>query len=652
MKTELSQVFETALATLGITDVPVSVMPSDMVGHGHYTTNIALLVAKRLGVSPKDAAIRIVDACMVLKKACEAKAGGQNTYQKSQTISTSDEENADFVILQDIERLDVAGPGFINVTFSEAGLSTHMQRLLKLEKGDTTAQFEEASHSRGDNSSKKPLSKSGQHSSTNSGQAIGGVSATKKRILVEYAHPNTHKAFHIGHLRNITTGECIARILTAVGNDVVRVNYQGDVGMHIGKALYGILHDSTADDFLSAKSEKTLAEKIAFLGTTYAAGSTAFETDETAKKEILDLNKKVYSRDPIVYPLYQQTRQWSLDYFAEIYARVGTAFDRLYFESETYESGKQLVLEGVTKGIFKEDDAAIIYAGEEEGLHNRVFVTKEGNPTYEAKDMGLGKLQFDEYHPDSVIHCVGPEQIGYFQVIIAALAKLIPETKDKEYHLVYGWVKLKEGKMSSRLGQVVLGTWLLDNVRDEIKNILVNNDINYTEIEQKTIPEACAIAAVKYSFLKVGTKEEIAFDLKESINIHGDSGPYLLYTYARCKSVLRKAGVSDHARLGSASHLPLTPEEHALLRLFLYYGEIIEEAASRYAPNVLCSYIFQLAQAFNLFYQKCPILESSGTAEAPLDHATSQYRLALTEATSRVLQHGLNILGIQTVEKM
>ena len=281
----------------------------------------------------------------------------------------------------------------------------------------------------------------------------------------------------------------------------------------------------------------------------------------------------------------------------------------------------------------------IIVAGEKFKLHNRVFITGDGNPTYEAKDMGLGKLQFSEYHPDLVIHCVGSEQTGYFQVIIEALAQLVPETKGKEYHLVYGWVNLKEGKMSSRTGQVVLGEWLIDTVKEEISKKVIDNVSKYKDsdiTDVNGISETLAIAAVKYSFLKVGTTQQIAFDINESINLHGDSGPYLLYTYARCQSVLRKAGKPTKE---TPKEVPLAAEEAALARLLLYFPEIVVEAADLYAPNILCTYLFMLAQAFNLFYQKCPILEHP-------------YRLKLTDVTAQVLKKGLYLLGIQTVERM
>lgn len=596
---------------------------SETTTHGDYTTNIALLLGKEKTQNPITIANEIKKAIDSQLATVRKVSGGHNISKKGQTVSVSTDQTTEKSILQDISKIEVVAPGFINVFLTEASLSTQVIGLPKLEKS-----------------------------------ARIGQKSTGKKILVEYGHPNTHKAFHIGHLRNITTGECVARLLEARGNKVVRVNYQGDVGLHIGKCLYGLFH--MPNGLMQLDSISSINGKVDFLSNAYVAGSAAYEQGGEAKLEIERINKQIYAKDPAIYPVYEQTRQWSLDYFATMYKRVGTKFDHLYFESETFEPGKALVLEGLKKGIFVKDKGAVIFPGEKYGLHNRVFITTEGNPTYEAKDMGLAKLQMEDYKPSKIIHCVGSEQIGYFSVIIEALAQLIPETKEKEQHLVYGWVRLKEGKMSSRKGQVVLGETLLDNVKSEIQNILSHNDTKYSEREQTNISEACAIAAVKYSFLKVGTTQDIVFDMKESVNIHGDSGPYLLYTYARCQSVLRKASI----QLNIEPAKKLVPEEREVARLLLYFPEVIRDAADLYAPNLLCTYLFTVSQAFNQFYAACPILVSDEEVSKadrmiaeeegkPLpSNNVSSFRILLTEAVATTLAQGLAILGIPTIEKM
>lgn len=603
MKLIIQDVLSEVVTSLGYDGVTPEVARPEQAVHGEYTTNVAMTLAQQKHLRPIDIAKKIQDTIQGVVASIKKDDGDLTMYQTGQTVPTFHTKPEWKNALQAIEKVEIAGPGFINIHFSEAGLSS---LALELPISAESAKIRQ-----------KPLS---------------------QKIMVEFAHPNTHKAFHIGHLRNITTGECMVRLLEAVGYTVTRVNYQGDVGMHIAKALYGIAHQDDKNLSIASVENASIQEKMTFLGKTYAAGATAYEHDPQAKEEIERINKQIYAKDARVYLLYEKTRAWSLEYFDHIYKRVGSTFDRLYFESEVYTSGKQLVEEGVEKGIFLKDEGAIIFPGEKFGLHNRVFITSDGNPTYEAKDMGLGKLQFSEYHPDLVIHCVGSEQTGYFQVIIEALAKLIPETKGKEYHLVYGWVNLKSGKMSSRTGQVVLGEWLIDTVKEEIRIKVLDNISKYKDsgiTNADEISETLAISAVKYSFLKVGTTQDIAFDIHESINLHGDSGPYLLYTYARCQSVMRKAGEQKK----DTEVTKRSPEELALARLLLYFPDIVSEAAHLYAPNILCTYLFQLAQAFNLFYQTCPIVGNS-------------YRLKLTQVTAQTLQHGLSILGIQTVERM
>lgn len=588
MKKHLAHLLAEVLKELGISDVePVVEISSDQV-HGEYTTNIALQLGKQLKRPPMDIALQVKEKLLVHRSSFIAKRQDQTRKQKDQKASPHIPAKS---VLQDIEKVEVVAPGFINFFLTEAKLSTDASEVLKQKK-----------------------------------------STGKGRIMVEFAHPNTHKAFHIGHLRNITTGESIVRLLESSGKTVIRVNYQGDVGMHIAKCLYGILHDKNFDDI----KKKSLAEKMEFLGQAYAAGNKAFEESEEAKKEIGELNKKIYAKDSSIMPLYEETRTWSLDYFDAIYNRVGSHFDRLYFESECFEEGKKLVMEGVKTGIFKESDGAIIFPGEKHGLHNRVFITKDGNATYEGKEIALAKLQFDEYHPDRIIHVVGPEQAGYFQVLFKALEQVFPQTTGKEYHLIYGWVKLKHGKMSSRTGNVVLGEWLIEEAKKEIYNILQKNKSNYTKEEQDSIAEKGAMAAVKYAFLKVSTKQEIAFDLKESVSFEGDSGPYLQYTYARCKSVLRKAKNTGFTKYDVRI---TNNEERSIARLIHFFPEIVSHAATSLSPSLVCPYLFKLAQAFNLFYQKHPILGSEA-------------RLALTATTAQVLSNGLYLLGIETIERM
>jgi len=468
-------------------------------------------------------------------------------------------------------------------------------------------------------------------------ECYGTLAGSEKKIMVEFAHPNTHKLFHIGHLRNISTGESIVRILGANGYKIIRANYQGDVGLHIAKCLYGILQ---------SKKEKVKSKKIEFLGKCYVAGNKAYEEDEKAKKEIIAINKKIYDKaDSEINKLWQETRQWSLEYFEEIYKRVYSHFDRYYFESQVYEKGREIALEALKKGILVKSKGAVIFPGKKYGLHDRVFINSEGNPTYEAKDLQLAKLQFGEYQPDLIIHVVAKEQTGYFKVLFKALEMILPSTVGKEFHLDYGWVNLKKGKMSSREGNVVLGQWLLDEVKDRIGKIMDKVIKGGKVTDRQETVEALAVAAVKYSFLKQGVYKDIAFDIDESVSLEGNSGPYLLYTYARCKSVIEKskvnpasAGQNSKVQIKNQNDFP-NIEELAILRTIYKFPEVVLEAGKSYSPSNICTFLYDLAGKYNTFYNKHRILKSN-------------FRLALTAATAQVLKNGLNLLGIKTVEKM
>ncbi|KKQ27372.1 MAG: Arginine-tRNA ligase [Candidatus Magasanikbacteria bacterium GW2011_GWC2_37_14] len=459
------------------------------------------------------------------------------------------------------------------------------------------------------------------------------------KVMVEFAHPNTHKPVHIGHLRTMITGESMARIFENVGNKVVRANYQGDVGMHIAKCLWGIMQDKDWEKII--KNLKTTSERAIFLGQVYARGGQAYEKDEQAKKEIEEINAKIYSQDKSIRGLYKKTRKWSLNYFDYIYQRVDTHFDRFYFESECFELGKKIVLEGVKNGIFEESQGAIIFAGSKYGLHDRVFVNSKGLPTYEAKDMALARLQFKEYHPDFIYHVVAKEQTEYFKVMFKALEFTLPNSKDKEKHLVYGWVSLKEGKMSSRTGQVILAEWLLDEAEKKITEVMKGREI---ENKEKIIRKI-ANAAIKYSMLKTGIGNDIIFDINEAVSLTGDSGPYLLYIVARIKSILRKSKAFLTAGRSKVVVGSVEPQEKSLILQIAQFPEVTKEAVEKLDPSRIAKYLFELAQKFNSFYENCPVLQAESVV-------VRDFRLQLISMTGQAMEHGLGLLGITAIDEM
>ena len=707
MKQQIQQLIAGIVKTMGIDHAVIAVTSPENPVHGDYTTNIAMLLAGQLKAPPIKIAQQIVD---LVKK---------------------DQKNS---LLPWLERVEVAPPGFINMFVAEATLSSELARVLNQKDAYGSTSYTDITSGKDQKTGQQSAISTGQNTVGTMQQNIGpqkrqkiknSESETEKRaektdsrdkplfgnrekivgtvqnkqekketqisrVMVEFADPNPFKEFHIGHLRNITLGESFARLMESQGKTVRRVNYQGDVGMHVAKALWGLERHKkegvdTNGDSLDVK------QKASLLGKAYAAGAKAFEAGDEAKNAIIALNKKVYTQEASITASWKKGRQWSLDYFDTVYARVGTKFERLYFESEVAPLGMKIVLDHVADGIFEASDGATIYRGEKDGLHTRVFVTKEHYATYEAKDLALAPLKFSEWPYDLSIIMTGNEQSDYFKVMLAALTKIQPDLAGKTRHIPFGMVNLKEGKMSSRTGNVITAEWLIDEAKRKIYIILQNNASNYTNFEKETIAEQAAIGAVKYSMLKVGAASDIAFDLDSSVAFDGDSGPYLQYTYARCKSVLRKGekgkgkGLSGEGKgervkwrgekgkgkgesfslILNALPLTLNPEERILARLIMQFPDMVTAAAEDFAPNTLCTYLFQLAQAFNVFYAKHTILEQGeaerrkGKGESfslilnalPLT-LTPNLRLSLTAATAQVLKNGLSFLGITVLERM
>lgn len=459
-----------------------------------------------------------------------------------------------------------------------------------------------------------------------------------KKYFIEYAHPNTHKEMHIGHMRTLITGEAVSRLLEATGNDVFRANYQGDIGLHVAKALYGIellLQERKLD--ISAVAEWSNADKAHFLGEGYARGSADYETE----KETIDtINKQLYEEGSETNKLYKVTRKWSLDYYDDFYKRFYTTFDRLFFESEVAREGLQIVKNNTGK-IFEKQNGAIVFPGEKYGLHTRVFITQAGNPTYEGKEMGNALNEYRAFPFDKKIHVVGNEQAGYFQVVFKALELLDAEKfKDKQHHISMGMVQFADRKMSSRTGDVLRVDWLIEQVKAKVKDIMKGERIPPAELDDTV--EKIAIGAIKYSVLQVGTGQNVQFDINKSVSLEGNSGPYIQYSYARTQSVCRKEAASDS--FTETENIELAKEERSLMLLLLRFDEVVTFAAQTLSPNVITAYLFDLAQAFNLFYQKCPILKAANSQK--------MCRLHLTKTTGETLKKGLYLLGIQAPERM
>lgn len=461
---------------------------------------------------------------------------------------------------------------------------------------------------------------------------MGDLSVPNKsnqQIFVEYGHTNPLKEVHIGHLRTFILGESIARILESLGNQVFHANYQGDIGLHIAKAIWGIKKIGLPTKELS------LEEKAKYMGQAYATGNKSYEANPQIKKVTDSINISLYKKDPQFMEVYKLAREWSLDYFEPIYKLLGIKYDRCFFESEVYEKGKEIVLANVGK-VFEESEGAVILPGEKYGLHNRVFITSAGNPTYEGKEMGLAQLEYSTFKYDRAIHVVAEEQAGYFQVVFKAMELIFPDLKGKKYHLSYGLVDLKEGKMSSRTGRVITIDDLYKVVSEKVREIMRQHT---PEIDQNVVKQI-AMGAIKFSYLKFSPAPNMVFDLEQSVSLDGDSGPYMQYTYARIQSVLRKMTTPEESK--PTSEVKVEKQERALLRQLMYFPDIVLEVATSLHPNLLATYLIELSRLYNLFYQECRVLGSE----------KEEFRIKLSSLVGVVIKKGLYLLGIEAPGKM
>ena len=462
----------------------------------------------------------------------------------------------------------------------------------------------------------------------------GDVLAGQK-VMIEYTDPNPFKVFHIGHLMTNVIGESLSRLLAFHGAEVKRANYQGDVGLHVAKTLWGILH--AEEKFPS--DDEPLDRRVEFLGTAYASGAAHYESDEDVKKEIVKINRKVYERsDEKINALYDKGRTWSLEHFETIYAKLGTRFDYYFFESQTAPQGLAIVQKHLAGGVFEKSDGAVIFPGEKEGLHNRVFITSEGFPTYESKDLGLAHIKYATYPYDRSLIVTASEQAAYFAVMLAALKRVAPQLAERTAHIDHGMLRLAHGKMSSRTGNVISGEAMLSDAiaRSHEK---IKGD-GFTEEEKTAIAHRVGVAALKYAILKQAIGKDIIYDADRAFSLEGDSGPYLQYAYVRTCSILQKAAEEKIAPSCARAEEASCELERILQR----FPDVAARAAQQYAPQQVVSYLITLAQAFNAYYATQKIVEKG--------NPSSPYRVALTEAVGHVLKNGLFLLGIEVTEKM
>ena len=549
-----------ALTELGLPEAIFTIEHPKILDHGDYACNVAMVLGKQVGQAPRAIAEQLL-----------AKLASQIEY---------------------VERMEIAGPGFLNFYLSRDFFSAEAVRVLQL--GDTWGEND---------------------------------SWADKKVVVEYTDPNPFKEFHIGHLFTNAVGESIARLFMMNGADVKRVCYQGDVGLHVAHAIYGMLQLGIEKGNFNVKD----------LGRAYAFGATKYKSNDDDAEKIREINKQIYSgEDALINALYKAGREASLAYFENIYQIVGTTFDEKFFESEAGPRGKQLVLDNPT--YFPESDGARVFKGEDYGLHTRVFVNKEGLPTYEAKELALSKMKEEKLGVyDYSVISTAKEINEYFKVLLKAMSFVYPDLAAKTEHIGHGMVRLATGKMSSRTGDVIPALEFIEDVAATARERI---DASGVTKATDTLATQIAVAAIKYATLKGSIFQDSVFDKEKALSFEGDSGPYLQYTYARCLSVLEKArGVGVEPQLAPAPEVP-----YVLERILYRFPEVIEEALAERAPHTVVTYLTELAGEFNSFYAHEMIADASDTY-AP-------YKALLTNAVATTLKNGLWVLGIEAPERL
>jgi arginyl-tRNA synthetase len=548
MKRELEQAIAAVVTKVfNVDHVVVLTRPDEQ--FGDFSTNIALQLAKKVGQKPTEIANALA-----------------SELKKDSALTA----------------VQVAGPGFLNLTLSEDALAAGLQN------------------------------------------DVSALSADQ-RVLLEYSCPNPFKELHTGHLYQTIAGDAVGRMLEATGATVYRANFGGDVGLHVAKCLYGII-DTLGGEKPAELANVPESERAEWLSRAYVAGAKAYEENDQAKARIETINADIYvlhtmeDHESDFAKIYWQCRNWSYDYFNAFYKSIDVvAFDKYYPESTTTEPGMELV-KAHTPDVFVESEGAVVYQGEDAGLHTRVFVTSKGLPTYETKDLGVILSEVKDFEYSRRILITGNDQSDYMKVVFAALHAIDAALAAKQTHHTHGTVRFGTGqKMSSRLGNVTRAVEVIDTVSQAVE---ANDD---------ELRHQITLGAVKYSFLKHRIGGDIAFDVNESVSLEGNSGPYLQYAHARARSILKKAPDFEAAGLHE-----LTPPERSLARKLTEYPEVIEQAVTELLPHHICTYLYELAQVFNRFYEQSRVIGDEREA----------LRLTLVRAYAITLEQGLGLLGI------
>ncbi len=452
-----------------------------------------------------------------------------------------------------------------------------------------------------------------------------------KRTMVEFSSPNTNKPLHLGHLRNMSIGESVSRISEFVGEKVIRAVLNNDRGIHICKSMLAYKkwgRDKSPED-VKMKPDH-------FVGKYYVMFDKNYKKHKKLLDEAQELLKLWEERDRRTLLLWKLMKDWALEGFDETYKKFGIKFDEVFYESKLYKKGKEIVEDGIDRGIFHKGKSNEVKIDlKDEGLGEKILLRKDGTSLYIVQDLYLAKLKFEKYKLDKSIYVVGNEQEYHFKVLFSILDKIGFKNKG-HYHLSYGMVNLPSGRMKSREGTVVDADNIIDDVMALADAELKKREkLDKEERSRRSL--IIAQAAIKYMLLKGDIKKNILFNPKASINFEGDTGPYLLYSYARASSIIRKSGQPKKFGINELQNI-----EMDLVKKILAFKDTVEKSYQTLSPSLIANYSYDLAKTFNEFYHKCPVI---GSEDEP-------FRLALVEAFRTVLKSSLWLLGIETLKEM
>lgn len=570
--------------------------PNDS-SHGDLSTNIAMKLAGKLQKNPREIANEIVEE-----------------------LSTKDDSQ--------IDKIEIAGSGFINFYFANDIYASAIDEVL------------------------------------DRGEKFGSNQCWEdKTILIEHTSPNPNKAFHLGHLKNNVTGLAISLMFEQMGAKVVRDAIDNNRGIAIAKMMWGYLkfaktneEDPTDLEFWFNNQDKWLEPKenenpARFIGKYYVLGNTDFknpEIEEKVRQMVIDWE----AGEQMNRALWKVTQDWIWDGVRETLERInGWRFDKIWHEHEIYQKGKDHTERGVEEGIFKKlkDGAILTNFKKEFGIPDTILIKRDGTSLYITQDLELTRLKKETFKADEMFWVIGPEQSLAMKQAFAAASQLGFGDFEDFHHIAYGFISIKDKesggakKMSSREGNVIFVDDLIDEAKEQIKGFITSD---FKDVEIENISEKLAIGAIKYSLLKVTRTQDMVFDFDSTISFEGDSAPYINYTYSRALSVLSEANESPDQASNDGSVTPLKePEEIEIAKLISEFPNIVKLAAEKYAPNIICNYVYDLARGFNSFYNKHSILKADNEEQ-------KSSRLKLTKATSIVIKNAMGLLNIELVERM